>query len=153
MPMHKWMANAAGGTSQRLKPGFAMMRSLDRNAGCEARLPAAVLVLIGVSPMNKKALQAHSTLALAPCSAQPCYWLEFETRQCAAEGPKNRRRLPLGRGTKIKLMRSFSAKLILFFSLNSFQVSTPRSAEAMHRTWTHHVSNSSRPTRGAILCG
>jgi hypothetical protein len=33
MPMHKWIANAAGGTSQRLKPGLAMMRSLDKNAG------------------------------------------------------------------------------------------------------------------------
>src|ERR1700751_1805236 len=28
MPMHKWMANAAGGTSQRLKRGPAMVRSL-----------------------------------------------------------------------------------------------------------------------------
>ena len=25
--MHRWMQSAAGGTSQRLKPGFAMMRS------------------------------------------------------------------------------------------------------------------------------
>ena len=50
MPMHRWMASAAGGTSQRLKPGLAMMRSLDRNAGGEAELPAAMLILIGVSP-------------------------------------------------------------------------------------------------------
>src|ERR1043165_1369271 len=28
MPMHRWMASAAGGTSQRLKPGPAMVRSL-----------------------------------------------------------------------------------------------------------------------------
>ena len=30
MPMHRWMASAAGGTSQRLNPGPAMMRSLSR---------------------------------------------------------------------------------------------------------------------------
>src|SRR5687768_2832138 len=30
MPMHRWMARAAGGTSQRLKPGLAMMRSRSR---------------------------------------------------------------------------------------------------------------------------
>src|SRR5262249_49585495 len=28
MPMHKWMASAAGGTNQRLKPGFAIILSL-----------------------------------------------------------------------------------------------------------------------------
>src|SRR5579884_2165141 len=28
IPMERWIASAAGGTSQRLKPGFAMMRSL-----------------------------------------------------------------------------------------------------------------------------
>ena len=27
MPMHRWMASAASGTSQRLKPGPAMVRS------------------------------------------------------------------------------------------------------------------------------
>src|SRR5262245_16701798 len=31
MPMHKWMASAAGGTSQRLNPGPAMIRSLDKS--------------------------------------------------------------------------------------------------------------------------
>src|SRR4051812_37347093 len=30
-PMLRWMARAAGGTSQRLNPGFATMFSLDRN--------------------------------------------------------------------------------------------------------------------------
>ncbi len=28
MPIHRWMASAAGGTNQRLKPGLAMMRLL-----------------------------------------------------------------------------------------------------------------------------
>src|SRR5262245_13937812 len=30
MPMHRWMQSAAGGTSQRLKPAVAMMRSRSR---------------------------------------------------------------------------------------------------------------------------
>ena len=29
IPMERWMARAAGGTSHRLNPGFAMMRSLE----------------------------------------------------------------------------------------------------------------------------
>jgi hypothetical protein len=33
IPIQRWMASAAGGTSQRLKPGLAIMRSLDKNAG------------------------------------------------------------------------------------------------------------------------
>src|ERR1700712_2944545 len=33
MPMHRWIASAAGGTSQRLKPGPAIVRSFDRNPG------------------------------------------------------------------------------------------------------------------------
>src|SRR5262249_18612011 len=31
MPMHRWIASAAGGTSQRLNAGPAMIRSLVRN--------------------------------------------------------------------------------------------------------------------------
>ena len=30
MPMHRWIARAAGGTSQRLKPGWAMILSLSK---------------------------------------------------------------------------------------------------------------------------
>lgn len=30
MPMHRWIASAAGGTSQRLKPGPAIVCSLSR---------------------------------------------------------------------------------------------------------------------------
>ncbi len=33
MPIHRWMARAAGGTSQRLKPGPAMVRSRARKPG------------------------------------------------------------------------------------------------------------------------
>ena len=40
MPMERWMARAAGGTSQRLKPGFAMMRSRESRP--------AITVLLGV---------------------------------------------------------------------------------------------------------
>ena len=46
MPMHKWMAKAAGGTSQRLKPSPAMMRSLERKPG----VPEASVVELMVSP-------------------------------------------------------------------------------------------------------
>src|SRR4051812_16381890 len=34
--MHRWIASAAGGTSQRLKPGPAMMRSLSSRPGPES---------------------------------------------------------------------------------------------------------------------
>src|SRR5258706_572828 len=34
MPMERWMARAAGGTSQRLNPGPAMVRSLASRLGC-----------------------------------------------------------------------------------------------------------------------
>ena len=50
MPMHRWMANAAGGTSQRLKPGLAMMRSLDKNAGCATMPLSLTCVFIIISP-------------------------------------------------------------------------------------------------------
>src|SRR5882724_3215245 len=33
MPMHRWMASAAGGTSQRLNPGLAMVLSRSRKEG------------------------------------------------------------------------------------------------------------------------
>jgi hypothetical protein len=39
MPIHKCIANAAGGTNHRLKPGCAMMRSLSKN-------PAVLVVFI-----------------------------------------------------------------------------------------------------------
>ncbi|MNH23524.1 hypothetical protein D3C79_834240 [compost metagenome] len=46
MPMHRWIARAAGGTSQRLKPGRAMMRSFDRKLGALAKVPAATVLLM-----------------------------------------------------------------------------------------------------------
>ncbi|GLO50501.1 hypothetical protein PPUN110474_19010 [Pseudomonas putida] len=46
MPMHRWMARAAGGTNQRLKPGRAMMRSFDRKPGALAKVPAATVLLM-----------------------------------------------------------------------------------------------------------
>ncbi|MNU11944.1 hypothetical protein D3C72_2602110 [compost metagenome] len=48
MPMHRWMANAAGGTNQRLKPGRAMMRSFDRKLGALATAPAVILLFMDV---------------------------------------------------------------------------------------------------------
>jgi hypothetical protein len=36
MPMHKWIASAAGGTSQRLNSGVAMIRSFDRRGAGSA---------------------------------------------------------------------------------------------------------------------
>src|SRR5262249_10478516 len=37
MPMHRWIASAAGGTTQRLKPGRAMMRSRSRMLGAGSK--------------------------------------------------------------------------------------------------------------------
>src|SRR3569833_2783623 len=61
MPMQRWMASAAGGTSQRVNPGPAMIRSLSSSPGWE--LPCA-----GVPP-------APSTvdIRLSPrCDARQC---------------------------------------------------------------------------------
>src|SRR4051812_33083214 len=51
MPMHKWMASAAGGSSHRLKPGPAMVRSLDsqppeEGAGTEPFMTVDMLILL-----------------------------------------------------------------------------------------------------------
>ncbi|MNC43961.1 hypothetical protein D3C75_928500 [compost metagenome] len=54
MPMHRWIARAAGGTNQRLKPGRAMMRSFDRKPGALAKVPAATVLLIGLDPSYRE---------------------------------------------------------------------------------------------------
>src|SRR5215469_13005596 len=51
IPMHRWMASAAGGTSQRLKPGPAMMRSLLKNPG--ATCPASTADIRGSSVLER----------------------------------------------------------------------------------------------------
>src|SRR5471030_239554 len=67
MPMQRWMAKAAGGTSQRLKPGLAMMRSLDRNAGWPTLRPSAVMLVLILYPpiisMVRQPLFTHSLYA------------------------------------------------------------------------------------------
>ncbi|MNX79846.1 hypothetical protein D3C86_1114900 [compost metagenome] len=49
--MHKWMARAAGGTSQREKPGPAMVRSLSKKPGL-APGKSKVAVLSIKSPLG-----------------------------------------------------------------------------------------------------
>ena len=51
MPMQRWMHSAAGGTSQRLKPGLAMIRSRERSAG-EASPAVALAAVMTRSPPN-----------------------------------------------------------------------------------------------------
>ena len=41
--MHRWMASAAGGTSQRLKPGLATVRSLDSSPTPFAPAPGSTV--------------------------------------------------------------------------------------------------------------
>jgi hypothetical protein len=43
MPMQRWIAKAAGGTSHRLKPGRAIIRSRSSSRGLEATPLLAVL--------------------------------------------------------------------------------------------------------------
>src|SRR5437016_5485430 len=51
MPMHRWMQSAAGGTSQRLKPAVAMVRSLSRILPpAPDMVPALLIVVIRSSP-------------------------------------------------------------------------------------------------------
>src|SRR3954447_6937977 len=53
MPMHRWMQSAAGGTSQRLKPAVAIVRSLSRKpAPAPETLPALLIVVIVISPCS-----------------------------------------------------------------------------------------------------
>ena len=51
MPMQRWMQSAAGGTSQRLKPGLAMIRSLESSAGA-ASPTLAVLAMVVPFPRS-----------------------------------------------------------------------------------------------------
>ncbi len=45
--MHRWMQSAAGGTSQRLKPALAIVRSLSRNpAPAPDMVPPLLMVVI-----------------------------------------------------------------------------------------------------------
>jgi hypothetical protein len=60
MPIHKWMAKAAGGTSQRLKRGPAMVRSLVNNPDVDpvdADTPSGTTVM-DLSP-GVSTLQMH----------------------------------------------------------------------------------------------
>ncbi|MNJ25755.1 hypothetical protein D3C81_725790 [compost metagenome] len=57
--MHRWMASAAGGTNQRLKPGAAIIRSLDRKPGLLVIAPAVILLFIIVFPRRNGQLTAH----------------------------------------------------------------------------------------------
>src|SRR5277367_5719285 len=51
MPMHRWMQSAAGGTSQRLKPAAAIVRSLSRiPPPAPDMVPALLIVVIRSSP-------------------------------------------------------------------------------------------------------
>jgi hypothetical protein len=69
MPIHKWMAKAAGGTSQRLKRGPAMVRSLANNPG---GFPCADTVS-GTTVMN------------APCDRYETTDIALATRMTVAE--------------------------------------------------------------------
>src|SRR5215475_12687901 len=63
MPMHRWMHSAAGGTSQRLKPAAAIVRSLSRKpVPAPAIVPAPLLIVV-----------ISSSLAVHPCRAACAY--------------------------------------------------------------------------------
>ena len=62
MPMHRWMHSAAGGTSQRLKPGLAMIRSLESSAG-PASPTLTVLAMSFPSPEDPFLPAAYSRRA------------------------------------------------------------------------------------------
>src|ERR1700737_5441569 len=56
MPMHRWMQSAAGGTSQRLKPAFAIVCSRSRiPAPPPDIVPALSIVAIPSSPAAARA--------------------------------------------------------------------------------------------------
>src|ERR1700691_2454741 len=70
MPMQRWMQSAAGGTSQRLKPALAMVRSRSRMPGIP---PAGIarsndVVVIGVSPLDSHLFDACYEIRLSAAS-------------------------------------------------------------------------------------
>src|SRR6201991_1575857 len=69
MPMHRWMQSAAGGTSQRLKPAVAIVRSRSRKPAPAPDTPAVLLIVVILS------LPAAAILGVSavhdPASAHP----------------------------------------------------------------------------------
>src|SRR3954454_21307506 len=74
MPMHRWMQSAAGGTSQRLKPAVATVRSLSRTpAPAPDTVPALLIVVIDVSPCSPPLMGApavHDPVVLSAAAEQ-----------------------------------------------------------------------------------
>src|SRR5271170_2613160 len=73
MPMHRCIASAAGGTSQRLKTGPAMMRSRSKKAAEEATFAADIscsLSLVWLFPgVNLQALDSRPSSTHCPLFA------------------------------------------------------------------------------------
>ena len=68
--MHRWIARAAGGTSQRLKPGRAMMRSFDRKPGALATVPDVILLFMDCS-FCRWAVRMDGSASAARKAARP----------------------------------------------------------------------------------
>jgi hypothetical protein len=86
--MHKWMQSAAGGTSQRLKPAVAIVRSLSRNpAPAPGTLPALLIVVIAIfpcSPLLKRVFFAVLDPIVVSYAAEPAPILLFHAiPECA----------------------------------------------------------------------
>ena len=69
--MQRWMHRAAGGTSQRLKPGLAMIRSRERSAG-EVFAAVALAAVMTRSPPN--ADLGHGSKAISLTSSCSRYY-------------------------------------------------------------------------------
>src|SRR5579871_1174520 len=70
IPMQRWMQRAAGGTSQRLNPAFAMMRSRSSNPGPDAKLRSACSsVVIRSSQGSHEPFFINYTSQFARCPA------------------------------------------------------------------------------------
>src|ERR1700730_12266307 len=104
MPIHRWMASAAGGTSQRLKAGPATVRSLVKNPGEVAtediggslRGAPSVSVLLGsslrpkvpglktlVDLSEKRRTRSHRVLVMH-CAQLSCRFAADRKRSAAA---------------------------------------------------------------------
>jgi hypothetical protein len=53
IPMQRWMQSAAGGTSQRLNPALAMMRSRSSNPATGAKPPPACAIVVICVPSDR----------------------------------------------------------------------------------------------------
>jgi hypothetical protein len=89
MPMQRWIASAAGGTSHRLKPGPATIRSLSRKPVATLYSRDFVFPNDGARPLPRAVRAARLSNSLDACVQFIQETGQFERRIIARENPGN----------------------------------------------------------------